>query len=125
MMKSIYLVAVYFFTFLGSGFSQNTDSIVLKISNIVNGDSQNVKFNLSVLNSSSDPICILHSAYIDFREYPFQKIGFLKKAKNRSLYSLLYSERDQKNDYELENDNFNGDLVLPGHHAVIGGSNSG
>lgn len=120
MMKSIYLLTVGFFTVLRVGFSQNTDSIILKISNIVNDNSLNVKFNLSVLNSSSEPICILHSSYIDVREYPFQKIELLKKADNRLLYSLLYSERDQKNDYELENDNFNGELVLPGQHAVIG-----
>jgi hypothetical protein len=94
-------------------FGQVKDSIGFSCLKLESFDKNNELYEVLVKNSSRNPICVTHSAYINLFYDPPVRLALFKKEKTYDVFSLHYSAKDTANDYENSNPNFNAEIILP------------
>jgi hypothetical protein len=92
---------------------QIKDSIGFSISKVPGFEKMNDLYEVRIINGREDPVCIMHSAYINLLFDPPQRLALLKRDKSIEIFSLHYVARDTLNNYENSNPSYNAEPILP------------
>jgi len=100
---------------LGCGvFSQSKDTLLLHVVKANSEEPGYLLYNVTAINASTSPICIMHSTFISlFNTGAAQRLALFTNNDPSELYSLTYVARDTLIDYEGPNDNYNAEIILP------------
>jgi len=90
-----------------------SDSVLFSISKLESSNQIVDTLEILVANNRSIPICVLHSSFIKLLLEPPQSLAVWRVENGVSLFNLHYSLADSKIDYENENPNYDGEIILP------------
>lgn len=90
-----------------------SDSVFFSILKLESSNKNLDTLEILVANNRSIPICVLHSSFIKLLLEPPQNLAVWRVENGVSLFNLHYSLEDSKNDYENENPNYDGEIILP------------
>jgi hypothetical protein len=108
-----YLSVIIISAFLPNlAFSQIRDTIAVIISKAQSTETINDLYNVRILNVKKDPVCIMHSAYINLFFDPPQRLAVFRTEKSFDIFSLHWAANDTLYD-DYENDNYDAEVILP------------
>ena|SRR5581483_5841727 len=93
---------------------QNQDTLVTNVSKMeANGNS--IVYHMSIRNNSSQPLCILHSVFINLNAQLPQSIVPYSTNKTQEYFGLSYSAEDTA--MILERTLYDGEILMP--HQIV------
>jgi hypothetical protein len=103
----IFLINLFFYNMAES---QNQDTLVTNVSKLETSSSSFV-YAMSIRNINNQPICILHSVFIDLNALSVQSIVPYSVNKTEEYFGLSYSAQDTT--MILERTLYDGEMLMP------------